>query len=482
MNDPGSGGPIVVAPSSQRPPVHPPMAEAAWIGLVIIAVSSGFFALGDRGPKPVPEGFNVFTAHYVFRLAAAIVGMFVVRRFPRDRVVVLVLWGLSAVLSASSAYLGVLRGDYTSNALISIGICVGAAAIIPWNWREQTVLALIFLVGLITDAAVLHGGLMQAFRNHILLTIVVCMSGSLYTSISLERARRRMDERVREDDEAIQRLTRDLERRVEERTLELQKANAGLAEVNGELERANQELQGFTYSVSHDLRGALRVIGGYSHLLVEEYGDGLEPDARLYAEQIRSGTIRVGQLVDALLALARVSRTRLRSETVDLSYAALEIATGLRQGDPGRKVEFVLQPGLLVEGDPSLLRILLENLMQNAWKFTRRREGARIDVGAVTGEEGRTFFVRDNGAGFDPRFATKLFEPFERLHDQGDFEGTGIGLATVKRIVGRHGGRVWAEGAEGRGATFFFTLPGLEPSAMDAAIASTTGREYVFLP
>ncbi len=458
------------------------MAEAAWIGLVIIAVSSACFALGDRGPKPVPEGFNVYTAHYVFRLLVALAGMFVVRRFPGDRVVVSVLWGLAVVLSASSAYLGVLRGDYTSNALISIGICVGAAAIIPWSWREQTVLALIFLVGLITDAALLHGGLMQAFRNHIFLTIVVCMSGSLYTSISLDRARRRIDERVREDDEAIQRLTRDLERRVEERTLELQKANAGLAEVNGELERANQELQGFTYSVSHDLRGALRVIGGYSHLLVEEYGADLEPEARNYAEQILFGTIRVGQLVDALLALARVSRARLRSETVDLSRAALEVATGLRQGDPGRKVEFVLQPGLVAEGDPSLLRILLENLMQNAWKFTRRREGARIDVGAVSGEEGRVFFVRDNGAGFDPRFATRLFEPFERLHDQSDFEGTGIGLATVKRIVGRHGGRVWAESEEGRGATFFFTLPGLDPATADFGVASTTGRDYVFLP
>jgi signal transduction histidine kinase len=228
------------------------------------------------------------------------------------------------------------------------------------------------------------------------------------------------------------------------------------------MEASNRELEAFSYSVAHDLRAPLRGINGFARALAEDYAEKLDGGAREYLERIDAATQRMGELIDALLALSRLSRAELRRGPVNLTQVADGIVKQLRANDPSREVEFTNAEGVVADGDGSLLRAVLENLLGNAWKFTGKQTPATIAFGV---EPGPTYFVRDNGAGFDMAHAAKLFAPFQRLHTQREFTGTGIGLATVQRIVSRHGGRVWAEGAVGRGATFRFTLSGQEPGA-----------------
>jgi len=230
------------------------------------------------------------------------------------------------------------------------------------------------------------------------------------------------------------------------------------AAVADELERKNRELEAFSYSVSHDLRAPLRSIDGFSQALLEDYADRLDDEGRKYLGLVRASAQRMGALIDDLLDLSRVSRAELVREQVDLTGLARAVAEELRRRDPERTVAISIQDGLVVEADGRLVRVLLENLLGNSWKFTSKTADARIELGARQAEGG-VCFVRDNGAGFDMAYAEKLFNPFQRLHAESDFPGTGIGLATVSRIVDRHGGRVWAEGAVGRGATVFFSLP-----------------------
>jgi DNA-binding response OmpR family regulator len=225
-----------------------------------------------------------------------------------------------------------------------------------------------------------------------------------------------------------------------------------------ELEAKNQELEAFAYSVSHDLRAPLRRIDGFSKLLLDSHRDRLDQTGRDYLERVRAGTQQMGQLIDDLLGLSRVTSSEMHRTTVDLTALAQEILAELRRADPDREAELIVAPAMSVVGDRRLLAILMENLLGNAWKFTRKAPRARIEVGFEARPDGTVHFVRDNGAGFDMAYAQKLFAPFQRLHSAGEFEGTGIGLATVQRIVARHGGRVWAEGVPDRGASFYFTL------------------------
>ena len=225
-----------------------------------------------------------------------------------------------------------------------------------------------------------------------------------------------------------------------------------------QLEVANKELEAFSYSVSHDLRAPLRSIDGFSLALMEDYADKLDDQANSHLRRIRAATQRMAQLIDDLLKLARVSRSEMRTESVDLSAMANEMLADCRKADPTRQVECVVQDHVLGHGDPQLLSLVLENLLGNAWKFTSKTPLARIEF-AVADQDGQpVYFVRDNGAGFDMAYSEKLFGAFQRLHAASDFPGIGVGLATVQRIVHRHGGRVSAEGAEGKGATFSFTL------------------------
>ena len=233
---------------------------------------------------------------------------------------------------------------------------------------------------------------------------------------------------------------------------------AELERKNAELAAANAELQTFSYTVSHDLRGPLRAIDGFAHALEEDDGHLLREGGRSHLQRIHASTRRMAELIDDLLTLSRVTSHEVRRERVDLSRVATLVATDLVARSPERDVRTVIAIDLEAEGDAGMIRVLFENLLGNAWKFTQKVPNALVEVGASTVDGVRTFFVRDNGVGFDMRHATRLFQPFQRLHASHEFEGTGIGLATVARIVNRHGGRVWAESALGLGTTVYFSL------------------------
>jgi light-regulated signal transduction histidine kinase (bacteriophytochrome) len=226
-----------------------------------------------------------------------------------------------------------------------------------------------------------------------------------------------------------------------------------------EIEATNLELEAFSYSVSHDLRAPLRSITSFSQALLEDCGETLDEQGRDYLDRVVRGGHRMAELIEDMMILSRISRSEMQRAPVDLSATALEVANGLAQDQPHREVEVKVMPGLVTDGDPKLLRIMLENLLANAWKFTGPRRDPRIEFGELPGDHGeRVFFVRDNGAGFDMEHAGRLFTPFQRLHSDADFPGSGVGLATVQRVVRRHGGKVWARGKVSEGATFFFTV------------------------
>ncbi len=253
------------------------------------------------------------------------------------------------------------------------------------------------------------------------------------------------------NEKAISELNEELELRVQERTNQLKA-------MNGELEAMNSELEAFSYSVSHDLQAPLRSIGGFSKILVEDYKDRLDERGTDYLERIQSGGRRMGLLINALLDLSHVTRSALHRTNIDISSMATAIIEDLRALQPQRRVQFHTQPGILISADAGMIRIVMENLINNAWKFTAPREETRIELFSLTEDNRTVYGIRDNGVGFDMDYAGKLFTPFQRLHAANDFEGTGIGLATVRRIINRHGGKIWAVSAVDLGATFYFTL------------------------
>jgi PAS domain S-box-containing protein len=247
----------------------------------------------------------------------------------------------------------------------------------------------------------------------------------------------------------VRALNTELEARVKRRT--------------AELERANKNLEAFSYSVSHDLRTPLRAVCGFSEALLEEYGDRLDETGHGYLRRIAAATERMGALIDDLLLLSRVSRTEMNMESVDLSAEVADVAAELCASEPGRQVRFRVQEGVYVTADRSLIRSVVQNLVENAWKFTSKRADAIIEFATTADDDAAVCcHIRDNGAGFDRAYVGKLFQPFQRLHTGTEFPGTGIGLASVQRIIERHGGRVWADGAPGEGAVFYFTLDASE--------------------
>ena len=303
----------------------------------------------------------------------------------------------------------------------------------------------------------------------------------------LARSFNEMIRELRASHEQLEDYSKELETLVQERTAELAQANEALqAEITerkraeeevcllnegleqrviertAELRAANKELEAFAYSVAHELRSPLRSVDGFSLAILEDCGAGMDEQCKGYFGRLRAASQRMAQLIDDLLRLSRVTRCEIHRETVDLTAVAREIAAELQMTQPERQVEFIIEGGLVANGDAGLLRVVLEHLLGNAWKFTARHPRARIEFGRLSGKGQRdseaTYFVRDDGAGFDMAYADKLFGIFQRLHSMTDFDGTGTGLAVVQRIIHRHGGQVWAEGAVEQGAMFYFTL------------------------
>lgn len=267
-------------------------------------------------------------------------------------------------------------------------------------------------------------------------------------SSALEQANIQLQQEIverKQANEKVQHLNQQLEQKVAERT--------------AELKHAYQELESFSYSVSHDLRAPLRAIDGFSEALLEDYLGKLDEDGQDYLKRVRTAAQRMGQLIDDLLKLAKVSRAPISRDTIDLSAMVETSLQELREREPHREVLTKVESGVSVQGDPRLMQIVMENLLSNAWKYTGERKDARIEFGTETTKQGRAYFVCDNGAGFDMKYADKLFGAFQRLHDVKAFPGTGVGLATVQRVIHRHGGKIWANAAVDEGATFYFTLP-----------------------
>jgi signal transduction histidine kinase len=263
----------------------------------------------------------------------------------------------------------------------------------------------------------------------------------------------------REKEMEVKKLNSQLEQHVHERTADLEKTNLALTTRSNELQTANKELEAFCYSVSHDLRAPVRTIGGFTRVLMQDFGKQLGNDGKNYLVRVERAVDRMTELIDDLLELSRISRSKLDYREVDLSELATAVSRELKSSAPERPVTFDVQPGLIACGDAGLLRVLMENLLGNSWKFTGKHQAPRIEFGKEQAGGIAAFFVRDNGAGFDMKYANKLFGAFERLHSPGEYEGHGIGLATVQRIVHRHGGRAWGQGRPGEGAIFYFTLP-----------------------
>jgi signal transduction histidine kinase len=339
------------------------------------------------------------------------------------------------------AHLSGLRGQVILYGAIAAGIlliCLGVALSVGSAFRRILAKPIVSLA--------YTARLVSRYRDY---SLRFELDRSYNELVSLTEAFNEMLVEIQHRDEALENAKSDLELRVEERTAQLQ--------------AANRELEAFSYTVAHDLRAPLQAINNICYLIQEtDRGAGAEARAPMLA-QLGSSVAQMSSMIDDLLDLSRSTSAPLHTQQLDLSLLAESVLDGLARGNPGRKVETVIQKRCHANADPGLMQVVLQNLLRNAWKFTGRCEHARIEFGCTQERKGTVYYVRDNGAGFDQRMAERLFKPFQRLHASSEYPGTGIGLATVQRIIRRHGGDVWAEGEVDKGATFYFTFDAREP-------------------
>ncbi len=353
---------------------------------------------------------------------------------------------------ATGVLISIVREDVLPMVLLVVVLSCISSVFIPWGGRVQALVCAAAAFGLVVASAFVYHATGQRLAFDPAATIACTLGVSIYIAYFLERSRRTLKARLaeaRRTDEELAALRSQLERRVAERT--------------AELEIANSELEGFSYTVSHDLRSPLRSIAGFSQVVLDESGDRLDESGRASLEKIRAASRHMDGLIDDMLLLARVGRSALRYETVDLSEIARSIGEQLTEENPERNVQLEVGTVPIIQGDNALLRIALDNLLRNAWKFTLTREVAHVRAYGETVDGNVVFSVGDDGIGFDMRFRSKLFQPFQRIHGDPRFPGTGVGLATVARIARRHGGSVDASGELGSGATFSIILPAARP-------------------
>jgi len=415
------------------------------VALPMLLVISAIFLAMDL-VLPSASGVAAVVVH-VLLIAGACAGWFVLPRVTRLETLRSVAVGFLVLMVLGSGAQGILHGNFAMNAVLLSVLAVTSAAVFPWGVRTQLPLAAATAVALIANFHFVRDGLSTGeILPHLLaLTVALCSSLAL-ARVTQRRFLRTVGFRLEGETAraALQQLNCNLERRVRDRT--------------ADLEIAYRELEAFSYSVSHDLRAPLRSIDGFAFSALEDLGEKIGPHATDSLNRIRRAAGRMSRLIDGLLRLGRAGRERLRFEVVDLSREATGVSSALAAADPARRVDVRVAPGAVGMADRRLMRVVLVNLLGNAWKYTAGVEHAEIEFGYEARESQVVFHVRDNGVGFEMARVNDLFVPFSRLHSEPDFDGDGVGLATVERIVRRHGGRVWAQGAPGKGATIFFTL------------------------
>ncbi|HEY2774361.1 MAG TPA: ATP-binding protein [Candidatus Binatia bacterium] len=425
----------------------PPLRERARDSLWFLAIAQSIYAitlLFSQGPS-----FELRAGLNAIRLGVLFASVHVLRGEGSRRNTLSITIGALAVQFAIGVAISVVRADAFPMILLVLALTSLSSVLIPWGALAQgAVSATAGLSLLVASTIVDHTTGVRHIGFDAGATMATLLALTTYIAHFLDASRRSLEQRLAEaraSDLELAALRTQLERRVAERT--------------ADLEMANRELEGFSYTVSHDLRSPLRTIAGFTQMILDDDDGRLDDAARSNLAKIRQASRRMDGMIDDMLLLARVGRGALRYETVDLAALARTIGEDLANEFPDRRVELSVEAVPVVQGDHALLRIALDNLLRNAWKFTATREVAHVSVAGERNKAGIVCRITDDGIGFDPRFRPKLFHPFERIHGDSRFPGTGVGLATVARIVRRHGGDVDAHGWLGEGSTFEITLP-----------------------
>jgi signal transduction histidine kinase len=414
---------------------------ACAVAINALAAAVDWFSVVDRRP--------LLFSSYAVVIVAGLGLLAWMHRVPTRRTATVAAIAGIWMFCLEAALAGTIAGGYAATTLFCMGLLWVTAAMLPWGLREQTATCAAAAVSMVVTFLAHRDGVVPGILPRDLITVAVGASFSLIVAWILAGERRTTHQRLRRAEDEVREFGATLERRIAERT--------------HALETANLEMQTFCHSVSHDLRGPLRAIGGFAELVLNESPETLDEQATDHIRRVHAAALRMDCIIDDLLRVARIAQRELSDADVDLSAIAEDVVAELRRREPerGARIAVHLDRGLRVRGDRKLLVIVLEHLLGNAWKFVDAKVDARVEFEEIDVDGKPTYVVRDNGVGFDMRFAGKLFAPFEKLHDGKDYDGTGIGLAIVERIVRRHGGTIWADSEPGRGTAMYLRLPGM---------------------